>query len=60
MPAPASGQASIIREIFDAAFNGDKGIGVMTQKTFMFTRWMLMLVSIALSLTAVFFLEVHL
>jgi|GEM_PF-4918216 len=32
----------------------------MTQRTFIFTRWMLMLVSIALSLILVFFLEVQL
>jgi hypothetical protein len=32
----------------------------MTQNTFMFTKWMLMLVSIVLSLTLVFFLDVHL
>ncbi len=32
----------------------------MTQNTFMFAKWMLMLVSIVLSLTLVFFLEVHL
>ncbi len=30
----------------------------MTQKTFMFTRWMLMFASIVLTLTLVFFLEV--
>jgi hypothetical protein len=32
----------------------------MTQNTFMVTRWMLMFVSIVLSLTLVFFLEVYL
>jgi hypothetical protein len=32
----------------------------MTQKTFMLARWMLMIVSIVLSLTLVFFLEAHL
>jgi hypothetical protein len=32
----------------------------MTQNTFMFAKWMLMLVSIVLSLTLVYFLEVHL
>jgi hypothetical protein len=32
----------------------------MTQNTFMFAKWMLMLVSIVLSLTLVFFLEIYL
>ena len=32
----------------------------MTENTFMFTKWMLMFVSLALSFTLVFFLEVYL
>jgi len=37
-----------------AVSNGDKGAGVMTQNSFMFTRGMLMFVSFVLSLTLVF------
>lgn len=45
---------------FFAVCTGDKkGAGVMTRKTFMFARLMLMFVSFVLSLTLVFFLEVH-
>jgi hypothetical protein len=36
-----------------------EGVDDMTQKTFLLTRWVLMFVSVVLSLTLVFFMEMH-
>jgi hypothetical protein len=44
---------------FLAVSSGDKGAGVMTQKTFIFTRRLLMLASISLSLILVFSLQMY-
>ena len=44
---------------FLAVSSGDKGAGVMTQKTFIFTRRLMMLASISLSLILVFSLQMY-
>jgi hypothetical protein len=44
---------------FLAVFTGDKDTGVMTQKTFIFTRQLLMLASVTLSLALVLLLHMH-